>query len=123
MIYNNVFSFCNKSTKINYKNSAFNTFRCISGVKYLIDVLFSNRDNLNKFCQIYYIDSTQKQLKRRIVDDTRDNTLDVDVFLILQRLIKNINLYTKTFKLYEERLRENLNSNVKVLLKQIDLRR
>ena len=123
MIYNNVFFFCNKSTKINYKNNIFSTFRCMSNVKYLIDILFLNRDNLNKFCQIYYIDSTQKQLKRRIIDNTRDNTLDVDVLLILQRLIKNINLYAKTFKLYEERFRENSNLNVKIFLKQIDLRR
>ena len=123
VIYNNVLFFCNESTKMNHKNNAFSTFRCISGVKHLIDTLFSNRDNLNKFCQIYYIDSTQKQLKRRIIDDTEGNTLDVDVLLILQRLMKDINLYAKAFKSCEERLRENSNLNVKILLKQIDLRK
>ena len=87
-------------------------------IKHFIEILFSNLDDLNKFCQIYHIDSTQKQLNRRINDDTSDNVLKDEILRVLQRLMRNINSYAKTFKLCEKRLKKNLNSMIKIHLKQ-----
>ena len=72
-------------------------------IKNFIEILFSNFDNLNKFCQIYYIDSTQKQLNRRMNDDTSNNVLKGEILRVLQRLMRNINSYAKTFKSCEKR--------------------
>ena len=48
-IYNNIFFFINKSTKVNYEHSTFNTFRYINNIKYFIDILLANFDDLIKF--------------------------------------------------------------------------
>ena len=104
MTYNNVLFFCSEIAKINYKHNVFNTFRCMSDIKYLLETLFLNLDDRFKFYQIYHNDFSQKQLKRRLNDDIDDNDLNDKILRMLQRLMKNINSYAKIFKSCDQRI-------------------
>ena len=105
MIYNNVF-FCNESTKMNYKHNDFNIFRCMNEIKYLIDVLFANSNDVYKFCQIYQINFFFKTIEKRMKNDIENNSLNKKKFLRLQRLMKNINFYAKFFKNCDKRMKK-----------------
>ena len=123
VIYNNVLFFCNEIVKINYKHNVFNTFRCMNDIKYLFESLLSYLDDNFKFCQIYHNDSSQEQLKRRLNDDIDDNVLKDEILRMLQRLMKNINSYAKTFKSCDQRIQENSHLMIKIQLKQNELNR
>ena len=117
MIYNNVLFFCSEIVKMNYKHNVFNTFCCMSDIKHLLESFLSNLDDNFKFCQIYYNDSSQKQLKRRLNDDIDDNVLKDEILRMLQRLMKNINSYAKTFKSCDQRIQKNSHLMIKIQLK------
>ena len=112
-----MFFFISESTKIDYEHSAFSIFRCIDNIKYFIDTLLANLDDLVKFYQIYIMNSTQKQLKRRLSNNIDDNVLDAKILLMLQRLIKDINLYARAFKSCAQRIANDLNFKIKIYLK------
>ena len=108
---------------MNYKHNVFNTFRCMNDIKHLLESLLSNLDDNFKFCQIYYNNSSQKQLKRCLNDDIDDNTLKDEILRMLQRLMKNINSYAKTFKSCDQRIQKNFHFMIKIQLKQNELNR
>ena len=123
VIYNNVLSFCSEAAKVDYKHSVFNTFRCMSDIKHLLESLLSNLDDNSKFCQIYHNDSSQEQLKRRLNDDIDDNVLEGEILRMLQRLMKNINSYAKIFKSCGQRIQKNSHLMTKIQLKQNEFNR
>ena len=120
IIYNNVLFFINEFVKMNHIHNEFNTFRCMSDIKYLIDVLLINFDDNLNFAQIYIMNEFQKQLKRRMKNDIDDNVLNLNVLQLLQRLMRNIHFYARAFKSCAQRLVDNFNSMIKIYLKQND---
>ena len=53
VIYNNVLFFCNEIVIVDKKNNIFNTFRIINEMKHLFKIIFVEKNDMKKFCQIY----------------------------------------------------------------------
>ena len=57
VIYNNVFFFCNETVIVDKKNNIFNTFRVMNEIKHLFEVMFVEKNDVKRFCQIYQMNS------------------------------------------------------------------
>ena len=114
VIYNNVLFFYNKIVIVDKKNNIFNTFQVMNEIKHLFEVMFVEKNDVEKFCQIYQMNSFQNIIKRRL---NLNENLKQKKLLLLTRLMKNVNFYTKTYKNYDDRFRDEFNFQIRFVLK------
>ena len=118
MIYNNVFFFCNEVVIVDKKNNIFNTFRVMNEIKHLLEVMFVEKNDVKKFCQIYQMNSFQNIIERRL---NLNEDLKQKKLLLLTRLMKNVNFYVETYKICDDRFRDEFNFQTRFVLKQNEL--
>ena len=115
MIYNNVLFFCNEIVIVDKKNSTFNTFRIMNEVKHLFKIMLAEKNDVKNFCQIYQMNSFQNIIERRL---NLNENLKQKKLLLLTRLMKNVNFYVETYKICDDRLRDESNFQIRFVLKQ-----
>ena len=120
VIYNNVLFFCNEAAIVDKKNSIFNTFRVMSEIKHLLEVMFVEKSDVKRFCQIYQMNSFQDIIERRL---NLDEDLKQKKLLLLTRLMKDVNFYVEAYKTCDNRFRDESNSQARFALKQSELDR
>ena len=106
VIYNNVLFFCNEIVIVDKKNNIFNIFRIINEIKHLFEIMFVEKNDVKIFCQIYQMNSFQNIIKRRL---NLNENLKQKKLLLLTRLMKNVNFYAKTYKICDNRFRDEFN--------------
>ena len=119
IIFNNVLSFINESAKMHEEYSAWTTFRIMRSIHHVLSALLADSNDRRLFCQIYFFDSSQKILLKRLIHDEQ---LSEKKFHKLQNLIIKYNSYAQSFKNCDDRLK-NDDSEIKIVLKQHDLKR
>ena len=113
--YNNVLSFCSEAAIVDKKNSTFSTFRAMGGVKHLLGAMLAEKGDVERFCQIYQIDSSQDTTERRL---ELGEDLEQEELLLLTRLMRDVNPYAQAYKTCGDRLRDEPNPQARFALKQ-----
>ena len=115
VIYNNVLFFCSEVAIVDKKHSTFSIFRVINEVKHLLEIMLVEKSDVKKFCQIYQMNSFQNIIERRL---NLNENLKQKKLLLLTRLMKNVNFYTKAYKTCDDRFRDEFNFQIRFTLKQ-----
>ena len=84
-------------------------------IKHLFEIMFVEKNDVKIFCQIYQIDSFQNIIERHL---NLNENLKQKKLLLLMRLIKNVNFYVKTYKICDDRFRDEFNFQIRFVLKQ-----
>ena len=92
----------------------------MSEIKHLFEVMFVEKSDVKKFCQIYQMNSFQDIIERRL---NLNEDLKQKKLLFLTRLMKNVNFYVETYKTCDNRFRDEFNLQVRFVLKQNELDR
>ena len=104
--FTTTFFFCNEIVIVDKKNNIFNTFRVMNEIKHLFEVMFAEKNDVKKFCQIYQMNSFQNIIERRL---NLNEDLKQKKLLLLTRLMKNVNFYVETYKICDDRFRDEFN--------------
>ena len=84
-------------------------------IKHLFEVMFAEKNDVKKFCQIYQMNSFQDIIERRL---NLSENLKQKKLLLLTRLMKNVNFYVEAYKTCDDRFRDEFNFQARFALKQ-----
>ena len=87
----------------------------MSEIKHLFKIMFVEKNDVKKFCQIYQMNSFQNIIERRL---NLNENLKQKKLLFLTRLMKNVNFYVEAYKICDDRFRDEFNSQIRFVLKQ-----
>ena len=118
--YNNLLSFTSEGVdNMDYRVGR-TTCKIQGGMYYAIGPLLPEEGVTERYAQCYFIDTSQDQVDTRITYAGQlERSINPDIVLLLQRLLRDINPYIQSFKTCRERL---LDDKVRYPLQTINVR-
>lgn len=106
--YNNLLSFTSEGVDKMDHRVGRTTCKIQGGMYHAIGPLLPEEGVTERYAQCYFIDNSQDQVDTRMTYAGQvERSIDADIVLLLQRLLRDINPYVQSFKTCRERLLDN----------------